>query len=223
MSTTALPDLFTRHAFAREGILDSDAEGLEGFFDLASAQLDKFAAAEAEVAAKILADADLTEEARNRRAFDYLSTTRDRTLAKVDEEIERRRGDLSRAADRFAAAGRPAPDTSITAVTRAIAVSDALRQLESMEHPDRVRVVMSAAAAGDLVPVEACERSYKPLVPSDVLSRAREEYANAKSGDLSKMRDRLRLQVERAERVRAEAAGKMLLKINRFMTRTKAA
>lgn len=225
MQTANLPRLFSEHGFAAEALLDHDpeaAEALDGFFALAASVLDKFRAAEAEVA-KIEADPDLTGEAKARRAGEWLGTARDKALTKLDAGIASVENDLARAESRIAAASRPAPDTSIAAITRAIAVAEARRQLEVMEHAERVAVVLGAAAAGDLVPAEACEGSYRPLIPADVLTVAREQYAAAKSGDVVALRDRLRRQVEKAKRVRAEAEGRMLLKVNHYMSRQGAA
>lgn len=222
--TVAFPRLVAEHGFDRS-LVDSApeaAEALDGLFEIAAKALDKFKAAEAELP-KILGDPDLTPEAKSRRAQEWLDQARGQQLQKLDAPLADLETALGRVEAELAEAGRPLPEVSIQAVTRELRVSDCRRQLEALTHPERVSVVMAAASAGDLIPVEACERSYRALVPPDVLKAAREQYATAKQGDKAKRRDGLRRQLEKARRVRAEVEGRMLLKVNHYASRRGAA
>jgi hypothetical protein len=64
-------------------------------------------------------------------------------------------------------------------VAHEVRTVDARRQIESLPIGERIALVLRTAEAGDMIPLLACERSYSPIVPADVLKEARQRLGAA--------------------------------------------
>jgi len=206
-----MPRLVTEHGVDLASQLDADPEAGEALADLlcaAASALDVARAAEAEIDAA-LADRMLSAEGQRARASAAFARARAEAARLVVPRVERERQNLALIEADIAQAGRPSPGAGEAAIVHELRVQDARRALEALEHAARIQLVLDRAGAGDPVPLDAAERSYRPLVPPEVVAMARERLGLASRADLGRHREAASRRVALAERVSAETLARV--------------
>lgn len=171
-----LPAIFRRAGFDVEFIdrRPDAAEALHsaGFFDALERAVLLFER-EVEKAEAIQADSDLTPEGRQRRIEPLLTAAQRDAFGAVDSEVAKVRGAMQRAQADVDGSSRPPSPTSVEAVAFELRVIDCRRQLEALSFGEAAGIILSAAQAGDSIPLLAAERSYRELVPAELTAEAR--------------------------------------------------